>query len=196
MIDVGPKAADVVLSWKNLYAHNRKIIDPTADRYFFIRDPMKLTVKRVSQAFSVQIPLHPDQPKRGHRHFGIAPTDDKVSLWISRDDLTLLEKGKKIRLMELFNFQVEKLGRSRVEAAFHSRSYKEARKLDAPLIHWIPTRTGIPCEVVMPDASVATGVAEDTCKQLRPGEIIQFERFGFVRVDKVDEKLTVYYAHR
>jgi len=26
--------------------------------------------------------------------------------------------------------------------------------------------------------------------------MIQFERFGFVRIDKVDMKLTVYYTHR
>ena len=55
-----------------------------------------------------------------------------------------------------------------IEAVFHSRSYEEAKRLGAPLIHWIPIDTGIPCEVVMPDASVARGVAEDACKELRP----------------------------
>jgi glutamyl-tRNA synthetase len=48
----------------------------------------------------------------------------------------------------------------------------------------------------MPDASVTEGVAEDACKKLRPDESIQFERFGFVRVDRLDEKLTVYFGHR
>jgi glutamyl-tRNA synthetase len=48
----------------------------------------------------------------------------------------------------------------------------------------------------MADASVASGVAEEACKKLSPNEIIQFERFGFVRIDKVNKKLTAYFAHR
>ncbi len=196
IIDVGPKTADVVLSWKNLYAHNRKIIDPVANRYFFVRNPIKLSVRRIPHAFSVRIPLHPDQPERGFRHFEIEPKEGKTLLWVSSEDLKLFEKGEKIRLMELFNFQVERVGKELIETFFESKSYEEARRLGALLIHWIPMDTGIPCEVVMPDASVARGVAEDACKKLRPDEVIQFERFGFVRVDRLDEKLTVYFAHR
>ena len=196
IIDVGPKTADVVLSWKNLYAHNRKIIDPIANRYFFVRDPIKLNVENVPHAFSARIPLHPDQSERGFRHFEIEPKEGKASLWVSSDDLKLFQKGENIRLMELFNFQVERVGEQLIEAVFHSRSYEEAKRLDASLIHWIPIDTSISCEVVMPDASVARGVAEDACKRLRPNEIVQFERFGFVRVDRLDEKLTVYFAHR
>jgi len=196
IIDVGPKTADVVLSWKNLYAHNRKIIDPVANRYFFVRDPIKISVKKAPRAISAAIPLHPDQPERGSRRFQIEPRDGEVSLWVSSDDLKLFQKGVNIRLMELFNLQVEKVGKQLVDAVFHSKSYEEAKRLGAPLIHWIPRGTGIPCEVVMPDASVAGGVAEDACKGLVPNEIIQFERFGFVRVDMLDWKLTVYFAHR
>ena len=48
----------------------------------------------------------------------------------------------------------------------------------------------------MSNASVVRGVAEDACRGLHPNEIVQFERFGFVRVDALDEKLTVYFAHR
>ncbi|MFB0522616.1 MAG: glutamate--tRNA ligase, partial [Candidatus Bathyarchaeia archaeon] len=187
---------DVVLSWKNLYAHNRKIIDPVANRYFFVRNPIKLSVRRIPHAFCVRIPLHPDQPEGCFRHFEIAPKEGKALLWVSSDDLKLFEKGEKIRLMELFNFQVERVGKELIEVVFHSRSYEEARRLGAPLIHWIPMDTGISCGVVMPDASVASGIAEDACKNLRPDETIQFERFGFVRVDRLDEKLTVYFAHR
>jgi len=48
----------------------------------------------------------------------------------------------------------------------------------------------------MPDASIAEGVAEDSCRKLRPDDIIQFERFGFIRVDRLNKKLTAYFAHR
>lgn len=48
----------------------------------------------------------------------------------------------------------------------------------------------------MPDASIARGIAEDACKTLRCDETIQFERFGFARVDRLGQKLTACFAHR
>ena len=92
--------------------------------------------------------------------------------------------------------KVEEVEENLVQATFLNESYKEAKKLGAPLIHWIPRDSGVPCEVTVADASVAEGLAEEACRKLKPNEIIQFERFGFVRVDGVNEKLIVYFAHR
>jgi len=196
MVEVGPKAVDVTLSWENLYAYNRKIVDPTANRYFFVHDPKRLAVKSLPRAFTAQVPLHPDYRDRGFRCFEIKPEKGEASFWVSGEDMNILVKGKKVRFMGLFNFQVEKVNEHRIEAVFHSEPYGEAKKLGMPLIHWVPIGMGIQCDVVMPDASMVRGVAEDACKGLQQGEVIQFERFGFVRVDSLDEKLTAYFAHR
>lgn len=59
----------------------------------------------------------------------------------------------------------------------------------APLIHWVPAETGIPCEVTLRDPTAARGIAEDTCRQLKSSDVGQFKRFGFVRVDSVNWKL-------
>lgn len=196
MIDVGPKTADVNLSWENLYAHNRKLIDPEANRYFFVHNPTEIAVKNIPRMFDVKLHLHPDYPERGFRQFEIKPEKGKTLFWISSQDMNLVESGKKIRLMGLFNIEIEKSGKRQVEAIFHSESHEEAKRLGAPLIHWLPVDTDISCEVVMPDASIAKGVAEESCKELRPDVIVQFERFGFVRIDSLDEKLACYFAHR
>jgi glutamyl-tRNA synthetase len=187
---------DVVLSWENLYAHNRKIIDPSANRYFFVQDPRKIIVKNVSQAVTAKVPLHPDNPDKGFRQFRVKPENNEASLWISSHDINILKKRKIVRLMGLFNVQIKNLARGVVEAIYHSESHEEARKLGAPLIHWIPADTGIPCAVVMPDATIAKGIAEDSCRELKANDIVQFERFGFVRVESVNWKLKAYYAHR
>jgi len=96
----------------------------------------------------------------------------------------------------LFNIEIENVSVYAVEAVFHSESYEEARRARAPLIHWLPIDYGIPCQVVMPDASIAEGIAEKTCAELKPNTIVQFERFGFVRIDSIKEKLVAYYAHK
>ena len=198
MIDVGPKTSDVVLSWENLYAYNRKILDPEADRYFFVYNPIQLTVKNVSETFKAKLRLHPDYPEKGFREYTIIPKgdDNSVVLWISRNDIDALKVEKMIRLMGLFNIKIEKVNAYSAEASFISEPYEEARKTGAPLIHWIPIGADMPCQVVMPDATIAEGIAESLCKRLKPNDLIQFERFGFVRVDEINMKLTVYYAHR
>jgi glutamyl-tRNA synthetase len=214
MIDVGPKPQDVVLSWKNLYAYNRKLVDPTAKRYFFVKDPRILVVENIPHEFTVEIPLHPDNPNMGVRKFEIKPVEGIAGFLISEDDLNLIEGKDTVRFMDLFNFRVENIERDgemeAVRAVFLGESYKEVKKLGAPLIQWLPTQwipsehedqwaldwSGVQSEVMMPDGSSVTGFAEDACRELKPKEIVQFQRFGFVRVDRVDEKLIVYFAHR
>jgi glutamyl-tRNA synthetase len=198
IIDVGPKPADVTLSWENLYAYNRKILDPQCDRYFFVADPAKITVKNVPKTFNVKLPLHPEEPEKGARQYKVAPDDEynAASFWIARKDAGNMEVGKVVRLMELFNVKVEKVTADLVEAVFVSEAYEDIRKAKAQLIHWIPTGEEYPCSVVMSDASAVDGFAESACKKLKPDAVVQFERFGFVRIDAVAEKLSAYYAHK
>lgn len=196
MINIGPRPADIVLSWKNLYAHNRKLIDPIAKRFFFVQDPIRLIVTGVPDEFAVDVPLHPDHPELGSRRFEVNLKDDEASLVISKKDLPILKEEAVVRLMELFNFKAEIIDKDAVLATFHSRAYEEARNLSAPLIHWIPEGTGLQCSVAMPDGSSLTGLVEDNLRGVRRGEAVQFERFGFVRVDETNGRILAYYAHR
>jgi glutamyl-tRNA synthetase len=196
IIDVGPKPQDVVLSWKNLYAHNRKLVDPNAKRFFFVRCPVEITIDNVPQKFTAKIPFHPDHPEKGFRVFEITPELGKVKLLISKDDLELITSKRVIRFMDLFNFHVEKIRKNSVQSIFLGPSYEEAREFGAPLIHWLPVDGNIISEVVMPDASIAKGVTEKESFALKPDEIVQFQRFGFVRVDDINGKLKAYFAHR
>jgi glutamyl-tRNA synthetase len=198
IVDVGPKTADVTLSWENLYAYNRKILDPQSDRYFFVSEPIALKVKHVPKVFMAKLPLHPEKPVQGFREYTITPQGEEstTAFWVAKRDADAVKVGNVIRLMELFNVKIESVNPVLLDAVFASEAYEEARKAKAKLIHWIPKGAEFPCEVVMPDAAVNNGVAESACKKLKPDTVIQFERFGFVRVDKNDRKLTAYYAHK
>jgi glutamyl-tRNA synthetase len=198
IIDVGPKTQDVVLSWENLYAYNRKILDPIADRYFFVQNPIELTVKQIPKPFVARLQLHPDHPERGLREYTIMPTgnSNSATFWVSRKDVDASKIGTLLRLMGLFNVRIENANAYSADASFISESYEEAKNAKAQLIHWVPIGEDMPCQVVMPDATLAEGVAEGVCRRLMPSEVIQFERFGFVRIDRVDNKLTAYYAQK
>jgi glutamyl-tRNA synthetase len=198
IVDVGPKTADVTLSWENLYAYNRKILDPQSDRYFFVTEPTALKVKHVPKVFTAKLPLHPEKPEQGFREYTVTPQGEEntAAFWIAKRDADAVKVGSVIRLMELFNVKIESVNVDSVEASFASEAYEEARKAKAKLIHWIPKGEEFPCEVVMPDAAVINGAAESACEKLKPDTVIQFERFGFVRVDKNDGKVVAYYAHK
>ncbi|MCW4007803.1 MAG: glutamate--tRNA ligase [Candidatus Bathyarchaeota archaeon] len=198
IIDVGPKTADVTLSWENLYAYNRKLLDTQSSRYFFVSEPVELKVKNVPCALEAKLPLHPEKPELGFRKYTVTPKgeDSAVSFWIAKKDAEAFKTGEMLRLMELFNVKIERAASNLLEAQFASTAYEEARKVKAKLIHWIPMGEEISCQVVMPDASVSKGLAESACKKLKPDTIIQFERFGFVRVDRNAAELVVYYAHK
>jgi glutamyl-tRNA synthetase len=198
IIDVGPKTADVTLSWKNLYSYNRKFLDPVSNRYFLVLNPILLKVKGVPKIFKANIRLHPQSTNRGFRTYTIIPKRDQrvVSFWVDKKDMSFSSNANILRLMELFNVKLDHVNDDYAEATFISESYKEARKVKSKFIHWIVHGEDIPCRVIMPDARINEGFAESACKNLKSDTIIQFERFGFVRVHKNDEKLVTYYSHK
>ena len=198
IIDIGPKTQDLVLSWENLYAYNRKILDPATNRYFFVQNPIELTVRKIPEEYMVRLNLHPEYPERGFREYTIKPEGNEhaAAFWVSKKDIDTTKTGSMIRLMELFNVKIEKVSSYSAEASFVSNAYEEAKKGKVPLIHWIPVGEDMPCQVVMPDAAMSEGIAEKTCKQLKQNTVIQFERFGFVRIDKNNAKLIAYYSQK
>ncbi len=198
IIDVGIKPNDVTLSWENLYAYNRKLLDATSDRYFFVAQPTELKVIGLPKAFMAKLPMHPEHPERGFREYVIVPEGDErsVSLWISQKDAQAMEPDETIRLMELFNIKIQEKNQTCVFAAYASESYEDVRKIKVQLIQWIPLGTEYPTQVFNQDASITEGFSESDCKKLKPDAIIQFERFGFVHITEVGEKLVVYYSQK
>jgi len=195
IIEVGTKPVNATLSWGNISAINRRVIEPEANRYFFVADPIPISVSGVEGAHEARLPLHPDHHDRGTRNYRIEPDDGRTFLVISGSDASEMESGQIVRLMGLFNLEVTEVEENYVHGRYHSKDYQEARALDAPFIHWLPHQVGVKALVVMPDASVAKGLAEPTCSTLEKGTVIQFERFGFVRVDSTDP-FVAYYSHR
>ncbi|MCL2359331.1 glutamate--tRNA ligase [Candidatus Bathycorpusculum sp.] len=198
IIEVGVKPNDVTLSWESLYAHNRKILDATSNRYFFTADPIELHVSGLPKTFHAKLPLHPEHPERGFREYLIEPQGDKSAamFWITKKDAETMQTTHMMRLMELFNIQIDTKKANSITATYTSESYEDVRKNKVQLIQWIPKGAEYPAEIIHQDASVTSGFAEAACKKLKPDDIIQFERYGFVRINEASEKLIAYYAQK
>ena len=196
ILDLGLSIVDIEYSPLNLYAYNRRLIDPIALRYFFVDNPVRLRIKNIPEEKIVAKPsLHPEKPELGYRDIPLTVKDNIVELFVSQRDLDLLKNGNIIRLKDLFNFKVTSVRKTAIEGEFYSWSVHEARRVKAPIIHWVPTQNYVDIKVIMPDGNEIKGVGEYNCKNLKVNQVVQFERFGFVRVDSVNEEIVCYYTH-
>ncbi|HIH15000.1 MAG: Glutamate-tRNA ligase [archaeon GW2011_AR17] len=170
VLEVGLSPTATNMDWSVVASINRKIIDPTTKRYFFVKNPKKIKIE--NSVKEAKAPLHPEHKEMGFKtlHF-----DDEFYI---QDDI---EKGKIYRFMHLFNFQNNK---------FLSEEYDA--ELKAKIIHCVPVKDAIDIRVLMADGSIIKGKAEAALKNLKEGEIIQFERQFFSRLDNKEKMLFIY----
>jgi glutamyl-tRNA synthetase len=193
--DVGPKPVDVTISWDNINSLNRKIIDPTSHRYYFVPDPIRTSVTGVQRSFEVHAALHPQHPEMGSRTLKVQPKNGEATIFLAGSDKPTLESNKPVRLMGLFNIEPLHLASGELQARFLSETAGSPESL--PILQWVPGGQTVPANIIMPDATTKSGFVEDGIRAEDVGSIIQFVRFGFGRVDKLTENsVTCYFAHQ
>jgi glutamyl-tRNA synthetase len=170
-----------------LDAYNRRILEPLANRYFFVEDPVELTVKG-APAQKAELDLHPDDHARGKR--GMKTGE---GFYVPNADHAKLRPGRLYRLMDCLNFSMGKAG-----ARFDSLEYGAYRERGDAIMHWLPKgEKNVQVEVLMPDKTVRKGLGEPAIAKLKPGTIVQLERFGFCRLDANDGRKAVFwFCHR
>ena len=174
--------------WKNINAFNKDIIEPQANRYFFVQDPIKIKINNLPKK-EVKLDLHPDFPKRGQRTL-----DSNGEINIGENDLNKLSEGKIHRLMDYCNFEV-KDGKYQYVSEIYE-DYKSA-KSKGRIIHWLPDEKNIVVNVVLEDNNTALGLGEENMKNLKEGDLVQLERNYFARVDKKEKnKIVFWYLHK
>ncbi|MBS7249370.1 MAG: glutamate--tRNA ligase [Candidatus Freyarchaeota archaeon] len=194
MIDLGLSMIDIEYSPEILYAVNRKMVDPSAHRYFFVESPTELTVKKVPNGELEAKPLlHPDFPEKGTRKIPVSVKNGTIKVLVSEQDRAIMNANSILRLKDLINIVVKNL--NPLECEFHSHTIEEAREVNAKIIHWVPVEKNVPITVVKPDGSLVKGFGEPMCQQLKEGQLVQFERYGFCRIDQVTPQMVAFFAH-
>ena len=182
--EIGVKMADSAISWKKIYGLNRNFVEPIANRYFFCEEPVEVSVNGYEDGdVTIERPLHADHMDRGNRLLSF-----NGSAYIAKADYA----DGLFRLMDAVNVEI-----AGEDVNYHSTSFEEARDVKARIIQWVPTKENVNVKIVMDDASVKTGLGEIALNDLEVGDIVQFERVGFARLDEIkDDELVFYYAHK
>lgn len=177
ILDFGLSGTDIEVPASKLYANNREIIDQEANRYFFVPDPVKIELVGEIDIEKAKISRHPSQKERGYRELR---TGNNVFIprkeW---DD----HQGEEIRLKNFCNIELE--GKKGEITSFENK--------DILKIQWLCE--GFDVEVERPDATKEKGMGEKNLKDTKKGDMIQFERYGFVKVERKEPFYAVY-GHR
>jgi len=186
ILNMGIKKTTITIPVEVLYTLNRKILSDVP-RYFFVENPTKITIRGCPE-LTAKIPRHPNG-KLGYKTY--KTTQDFL---ISQQDAELMRDGN-YRLMHLLNFKSYKVGLSPRKYSFVSE--EPDGDPGTKFIHWLPhSPYNIKTKVVMDDGRIVRGLGEAELEKLKVGAIVQFERFGFVRLHKRSkDELEFWFAH-
>jgi glutamyl-tRNA synthetase len=185
MLSLGLSDSAAGVSMDTLYAINRSRLDERTSRYFFISDPVKLVAHGLPGK-TVRLPLHPSYKERGVREYCLS---EGGCLYIPRKDSNLNE-GDVVKLMGLPCVKVTSVGDGGLVAEYDPSDGKKAAKVQC-------LQDYVDCAVMKPDGALDMGYCDPQCASLEVGTIVQFERYGFCRLDsKASGKLTFVYGHK
>jgi glutamyl-tRNA synthetase len=185
--------SDTLAPFETLESFNRKIVDPKSIRLFIVTDPVKLTIKNNSLT-EIDIPNHP-QKDMGKRKIQV-----DGSFYIPGDDAKSLKVGDEVRLLELYNIRITKVGVD-IEAEMTDSNFKP----QIPKIQWVPRQNVVKIEVLIPkilfvneqfnenSLEIKQAFTEPYYLELNVGTEIQFVRYGYCRKDSANQ---VIYTHK
>ncbi|MEM4260195.1 MAG: glutamate--tRNA ligase [Candidatus Woesearchaeota archaeon] len=176
------------MTWDDLIVHNKRLLDKQCRRYFFIENPKEIIIKNAPEQ-KLKLKSHPDNPELGFRNF-----ETHKKFLITKTDFDSLSSEKLYRLMDCLNFRTDKVDNKSL--IFDSLEYEEYKDKGEKIMHWLPlSKDLVDVEIIMPDHEIKKGKAEYGVKNLKEGDVVQFERFGFCRLDN-KKNMVFWFTHK
>lgn len=175
--------------WEKLLNENRKLLDPAANHYFFVPGPVMVIVKG-APARTVELRLHPK--KEGVRKYAV-----KDKFYVPSKEVEGMREGDVFRLKDLYSVRISARTGDAISAEYSREEVGKEKKLQ-----WVCEPLG--CEVLKPGdllrgseynpESLASekGYCEKAVLELEKGTVVQFERYGFCRLDSREPLRFIY----
>ncbi|MEM4513309.1 MAG: glutamate--tRNA ligase [Ignisphaera sp.] len=194
ILELGVKGIDAIISWENVAAVNRKLLDPVSKRIFIAINPVKVEISNLNIPTTIKIPYHPSS-NLGFREYRLS----RPEIYISSNDAVLFKKIGFIRLMEFTNIGFIEEKDNKIIAENIGGDVETAKKLGAQIVQWVPAESAVKIRMLKAHGLNLVrmlGVGEGVLKQLGVGEVVQMVRLGFGRIDDVRKNLiSIIYAH-
>jgi len=167
--EIGLTQKDISISMQTLEALNSKNIDRLCERRFFVSDPKRIEIQSEDSPSKAKIARHPDGAIPGMRIW-----DVEDFIFIQEEDC----KQGKLRLKDFADIEI---------TGSNAEIEGEERSDGRPIIHWLPEKITREAKMFVAEGGEIReleGVIEDF--ELRVGEVYQFERVGFARLDRIN----------
>jgi len=198
VLSQGISRAESVVVFENLEAVNRKMLDGIARRYFFVPEPVKLVVEDGEER-EVALKYHPSVD------MGMRKVRAGKIFFIPGGDARKLKEGDIFRLKDLYNVRIKSISKKEIEGEFAGKELL----LGIDKIQWVG-EDYIEIKVMIPgllyegeefnekSLKIVEGYGEKNIEEVKNGEIVQFERFGFVKIERNGEmgKMVGILAHK
>ncbi|MCL4406532.1 glutamate--tRNA ligase [Candidatus Parvarchaeota archaeon] len=191
--EVGYSVSEHEYSLDMLFTFNRRIIDNDAKRFFFVPNPIKLVVQDAA-AEKVRLPFHPSND------IGYREIQTNGTFFIDKSDVVSLDVGDTFRLKELYSIEIVDKEDELITCRMHSKEHQQGEKI----IQWV-TEQNIPVKVTKvgnllnedgnfneKSLTEINGIAEKMAEGIEEGQIVQFERFGFCRMDEKSKNAFIF----
>ena len=196
----GLSKAEGKLEFEVLATVNRQHLDPAANRYFAVFNPVELDVVDVKEKVA-KINYHPDHQERGYREI-----ITKGKFFISREDAEKLNVGDVIRLVDVYNIEVVEKSDNKIKAKYHNDEIVKSMKK----IQWVSRDDDyVEVKLIVPgllldengeinenSLEIKSGLGESHIKNLKIGERIQLLRIGFAKVEKTNPEIEFLFIHK
>jgi glutamyl-tRNA synthetase len=195
VLQQGISKVESIVDFSLVESINRKFLDSRVKRYYFVSNPVEVVVESAPKK-SVKLSLHPDAS------MGDRTIHTDSTFFIPGDDAAKMNVDDVFRLKGLYNVKITQTGEK-----LHGLYVGEDLIPNTAKIQWT-TKDHIPLKVLVPglifngetfnpqSMSELQGYAEKAVSGLPNGEIIQFERVGFVRLEKHKKDLSGIFTHK
>ncbi|MFH0714841.1 MAG: glutamate--tRNA ligase [Candidatus Diapherotrites archaeon] len=188
ILALGINPNDATLSVEALYTANRRVIDLKSPRLTFIEKPVKLDVQ-FGQKFTAKFPWHEEVPQMGEKTYELK--EGQQRLLVPEAGLQKVKKGEVFRLKHAWNVK-----KGEQEKGFTLAQYVGVGKINKEIVPWLLENEFLDAEIAMPDGSKKSGIVEKAVQQLKEGDTVLLEHFGYCRIDKLGDKtVQFWYAH-
>ena len=155
-----------------LESFNSKVIDSDCERRVFVIDPIEIDFSSDNRPDVASIPRHPEGSIQGNRKWEFAE-----SIFIQSSD----HNPGKVRLKDFADVEISE---------FSANIESLDRTDDRQIIHWLPKNLSREAIITLPDRENLNRIRcfiEDF--ELKEGRVYQFERFGFAKIESIDDQL-------
>ncbi|MEM3892584.1 MAG: glutamate--tRNA ligase, partial [Thermofilum sp.] len=187
ILEVGLRPSSARISVEKLHAVNRKLLEPRANRYMFVTEPLTVVkLEGLSMPAVAEILVHPSFPERGRRRIEVK----EHRVFVGEE----VKRMGEVRLMGLGNFSVR--GDALI---FLNNDVSYAKEKNLQIVQWAPVEEAVPGEVLKAAGTKVEevkGYGEPEIARLPVGEQVQLVRVGFAKVEKKGEEGVVFiYTH-